>query len=229
VLRSALAAGAIITVLAGCGFELPRRTTVDDTRTPVATPGTGKTDAPQPVVEPELPDEGDVPPAPGDAEAADAADGQNKVTQDPIEVIQRRIAWRKTHAPGKRPPTPTPTPVIGRQILTGGIGSSADLGLMWLRSAAGGFSAEDAREYCEILWLGGLGDWRLPSIDELHGVAIAEREPGWSDGVRVLWSSTPHDPRGYDTIELPEIRRSSLEVGVAHAVCVRDVAPDEGS
>jgi hypothetical protein len=119
--------------------------------------------------------------------------------------------------------------VFGREFHGDEIASSADLGLMWPRDAAGGFNQEDAHTYCEVLDLGGYDDWRLPSVDELHGLMFAELDLDWGDDVRMLWSSTPHDPRGFETIGVPGLSRSHMVVGVAHAVCVRNVAPGEGS
>jgi len=211
----------------GCGFKLPDKR--DDQPDLVPTPVERALPPASPAVEP--------PPTaavPGEGEPGDVGPDEEPGSEGPpgdaaAEVIRRRIAWKRTHAPVDRTPTATPLPIFQREFVAAGIAESPDLGLMWTTRAAGGFSPEDAAAYCEVLELGGYDDWRLPPVDELVGVLYAEAGRSWGADVRELWSSTPHDPRGFETVGVPEIFRSNRVVGMAHAVCTRSVAPAGGS
>jgi hypothetical protein len=99
--------------------------------------------------------------------------------------------------------------------------SAPEIGLMWARSPVGAFEHLDAVTYCEGMDTAGFEDWRLPTIDELESILAAETEPAWYGGARVLWSATPHEVRGVETLVLPGGERSRLTVGVAHVLCVR--------
>lgn len=214
----------LVAVQSGCGFEVGKKPTDGEAPVEIATPvESSPVREAEPAVAAPTPEQTI---APGEA---DLEEQDRDSDQDPVEVIRRRIAWKKTHAPDGRPPTATPLPVFDRNVRLDGIASSSDLGLMWSRTAAGGFNAEDARTHCQVSDLGGFIDWRAPSVDELHALLIAEMDNAWGDEVRLLWTSTPHDPRGFETIDLPGMTRSHREVGVAHVVCVRDVAPGGGS
>jgi len=224
-----LAVFSVALVQAGCGFEVSRRSAEGDV--PVES-------RPAVVADPREPSETRLADATPDAggspetQADNAADGPVPYRQPgeaAADVIRTRIAWREAHAPDTRPAAATAPPVIAREIHRDSIASSPDLGVMWVREAAGGYKFEDALTYCEVLVTAGYDDWRLPGIDELQGLLYAETDIGWGNEVRVFWSSTPHDPRGVQTIVLPDITRSHQMVGVAFAVCVRNVAPDGGS
>ena len=85
----------------------------------------------------------------------------------------------------------------------------------------GVFEHPDAVTYCEELETAGFEDWRVPTIDELERILATESGPAWHGGARELWSATPDEVRGVETLVLPGGERSHLAVGVAHVLCVR--------
>jgi hypothetical protein len=137
-----------------------------------------------------------------------------------VDVIRTRIAFKERARSGGPPPTATPGPptdvrVDGDAVVAPGIA------LMWMRSAAGAFEYADAESLCRELEVGEFEDWRLPDIFELE--RLLQTEHGWSAaaGARMLWSSTPDEVRGVETVELPAGTRSHQKVGLAHVICVR--------
>ncbi len=76
-------------------------------------------------------------------------------------------------------------------------------GLMWQQENGGQYNWEEALAYCENLTQGGLTDWRLPNVKELHSIVdygqtypaidtsvFAVNEPAGTSSY--YWSSTTH-------------------------------------
>ncbi len=140
-----------------------------------------------------------------------------------LEVIRTRIAWKEGGEATGSPPTATVPPHIVLEVRQATVSAPA-IGLLWLRSAGGLFEYADAVSHCSGLDTGGYADWRLPEIVELERLVAVERGAPWLSGVQELWSATPHRSRGVETVTLPAGVRSHQAVGMAHVVCVRDLA-----
>jgi hypothetical protein len=108
-------------------------------------------------------------------------------------------------------------------------------GKVWASSDNGsGVSWSQAAYYCRSLSLGGLRDWRLPSIEELQGLVGATVN---ASGYRITgpikltgwqWSSTPGVEKGEGwALDFGDGGRASVvagDSGLNRALCVHDPA-----
>jgi hypothetical protein len=137
-----------------------------------------------------------------------------------VDVIRTRIAYKQRAGSGG--PTQTPTPMPPAEVrVEGEVVVAPGIALMWTRSAVGTFEYGDAVSYCTGLEIGDLDDWRLPHIAELERLLATDRGREAAIGARVLWSSTPDEIRGVETVEMPSGSRSHQKIGLAHVICVR--------
>jgi hypothetical protein len=137
-----------------------------------------------------------------------------------VDVIRTRIAYKERAGSGE--PTSTPTPLPPAEVrVEGEVVVAPGIALMWTRSAVGTFEYGDAVSYCTGLEIGDLDDWRLPQIAELERLLATDRGREAAVGARVLWSSTPDEIRGVETVEMPSGIRSHQKIGFAHVICVR--------
>jgi Protein of unknown function (DUF1566) len=104
---------------------------------------------------------------------------------------------------------------------------------IWATSDNGsGVSWSQAAYYCRTLTLGGLRDWRLPSIDELQGLVGPSAN---ASGYRVTgpikltgwqWSSTPGVEKGEGwALDFGDGGRASVvsgDSGLNRALCMHD-------
>jgi hypothetical protein len=111
----------------------------------------------------------------------------------------------------------------------------ADNGKIWAASDNGsGVSWSQAAYYCRSVTLGGLRDWRLPTIDELqqlvgpsanasgYRITAPIKLTGWQ------WSSTPGVEKGEGwALDFGDGGRASVvagDSGLNRALCVHDPA-----
>jgi len=139
------------------------------------------------------------------------------------DVIRTRLARRERQAQAAPPATPIPPERPATVVCRGGVVSAARLGLMWMDQPVGVLAHSDALVLCPDLSHAGCDDWRMPTIHELEAVVRAQPEPDWTDPVQVLWSTTPHDPRGVRVVDLVRNEVSHQATGMAHVLCVRDM------
>jgi hypothetical protein len=113
---------------------------------------------------------------------------------------------------------------VDADITDDGLVTAKSIRLMWTPSAVGAFSYEDAASYCRGLELGSRKDWRLPTVTELVELLAADVVPITPGRGGSLWTSSTAEHRGVITIDTSDWTQSWKEVGVAHVICVREVA-----
>jgi hypothetical protein len=111
-------------------------------------------------------------------------------------------------------------------------------GKVWASSDNGsGVSWSQAGYYCRTLTLGGVHDWRLPSIDELQQLLSKTAN---ASGYRITgpitlsgwqWSSSPGVEKGEAwAIDFGDGGRASVvmgDSGLNRALCVREIPKDD--
>ena len=147
----------------------------------------------------------------------------------------------------------TTAPSVAQETRARGYWMDPSTGLMWAaRDSGKRMGWHKATKYCRNLRLAGYSDWRLPSIDELHGLvnlgAYATEHIGskdifhWNGDLQVngglllsgdrQWSSTPVNPAVKHPSKFWEFNfregrtregfEDLLEGDTMHALCVRD-------
>jgi Protein of unknown function (DUF1566) len=111
-------------------------------------------------------------------------------------------------------------------------------GKVWAPSDNGsGVSWSQAGYHCRTLTLGGIHDWRLPSIDELQQLLSKSAN---ADGYRITgpikltgwqWSSSPGTEKGEAwAIDFGDGGRASVvmgDSGLNRALCVHEIPKDD--